>query len=1456
MATLDALKRALRQKATSPTQPLSDEQYSASFDTLLQGPGWKTYQDFIFPQLSQVLTPLLNSRIRISVLEIGPGPKSVLGYLPDDQRRKINKYGAFEPNDLYATELQEWLETESPLPCLESLPDIHRVPFTLDSAVTDANDGQEKFDVVLFCHSMYGMKPKRSFIERALEMLAVQPEGGVVVVFHRNAVDFDGLVCHKTASFPSGTVCVADDYKMLDIFSSFIAGFVMQDKDADEAVHVEWRKVCRDLGRRQEAHPGHLFFSAPEVMMAFNHHATMLPELTAQVSLVKEERIVKNWEARAHRPASILRPTKIQHVQKCVQWALKHRVGLTVIGGGHSGHCLWPNVVALDMEAFDQVHVQGPTDNGIEPDFNSGSLIIAGAGCKTGDIVRAAMAASLTVPLGARPSVGAGLWLQGGLGHLARLYGLACDSIVGFIMVSVDSAQILCVGHVPNEYWPTSGVRPENEAELLWAMKGAGSNFGIVTSVIFKAYPAPVYTVRNWIVSLDDDFEARRRLTEFDRLIASNLPRNCSADAYLYSDAGRLQLGITMIEASATKSVSETPTLADTILEAECTLKVVDSVGLFDAEMYVSGMHGGHGGGKTSSFKRCLFLKDIGAADVSAILVAAVESRPTTLCYLHLLQGGGAVANMVPDATAFGCRDWEFACVITGVWPRHQDGTETAQATVQWVYHVARTLLPLARGVYGADLGPDPRDADLAEKAFGPNRPRLARLKRHADPCKVLNYACPLPEAPIEPKLIVLVTGEHGAGKDYCAGVWASMFKTSSPNAKARVVSISDVTKRQYAAATGADLDSLLQDRAYKEQHQPALTAFFQEQVRQRPKLPEEHFTNVVHGAIDVDILLITGMRDEAPVAALSHLVPDSRVLEVRVRSREETRRARGCCQIGDGVVDQLVLESHLLQRHAWNQDLQQLANMVRSVPDFPRSGIEFRHLLDISQQPGGLKLCVSLFRSHFAGDWNKIEAVVCCEAGGFIFASALASEINLPLVLIREAGKLPPPVVSVVKRPSHISHSASNGSREKKMEMERDVIRRGASVLVVDDVLATGETLCAVVQLLAEAGVSADQISVMVVAEFPAHRGRELMRSCGFGRLPLVTVKKYLYLHLGWIKIWPEQATARLQVISKRQPSTSSIIPNTARLNQASLTQLFTMGSTSQPSQSRPPLETLSIKQLIRSHPRDKLLVRPLEWTGRHLEVLQCSFEDSPPPSPSQEHLDEVDRIPAKESMYTMKNMAAGDVWQSREASIRYIVGSDDCPLRPYGTAIEFHFDGRCVSSLPCQAFTNRYGNKAAFEKGMAPVALVSIDCEYIKSLRFWQMLPRRHSKQAMGIHERHIKRVTPPNRLHDPYEVALLLAVAYNQRYRTTSSIWSRATFWPQVILTDREDEYVHLFAAHISSNYLNKFDFISRRPAKSAQQPLLIHHIPVPLKPYKTFRRRLLPILLHPADYYKGG
>lgn len=184
------------------------------------------------------------------------------------------------------------------------------------------------------------------------------------------------------------------------------------------------------------------------------------------------------------------------------------------------------------------------------------------------------------------------------------------------------------------------------------------------------------------------------------------------------------------------------------------------------------------------------------------------------------------------------------------------------------------------------------------------------------------------------------------------------------------------------------------------------------------------------------------------------------------------------------------------------HEDLERLTNMVRHIPDFPRTGIAFRHVLGISQRPGGLNLCASLLQSHFTGDWAKVDAVACCEVGGSVYASALASRVDVPLVLIHEAGKLPPPTVCATKPLSYISSLAPNNSREKRIEMERDVVRKGASVVVVDDVLSTGETLCAVLRLLDEAGIGAEDVSVMIVAEFPVHRGRELMRQRGFGKV------------------------------------------------------------------------------------------------------------------------------------------------------------------------------------------------------------------------------------------------------------------------------------------------------------------------------------------------------------------
>ena len=1147
MATLNALKGALCDRAkvlTSSTRALTEAEYAAGFDIVAREE--TAYGEFVIPQLSSLLASLLELRSGISVLEIGPGPRSVLGDVPANLRSKVLRYAAYEPNRSFATSLEKWLcsdrGVQAPFTSLEGSPSVHRRPFTVDTIAqtdvghqADSTDGH--FDVILFCHSMYGMKPKERYIEEALSMLRKEPESGLVVVFHRDGpCHVEGLACSRTASFPTGVTLVADDDQELDSFATFIAGASLQDVESREIVRIEWRKVCRALARRDSAHPRQLLFSSPNIMLAFGRGAASLAELSANIPLVDAGTRVKNQEASSHHPALTLRPTEVAHIQQCVRWALSHGVGLTVVGGGHSGHCRAPCVVALDMSAFDRVNVLRADEH---PDVGGASLVIAETGCKSGDLVRTAMIEGLTLPLGSRPSVGAGLWLQGGIGHLARSQGLACDAIVGAVLVDVAAAQILCVGNVPSRHRPAGAIRPKNEVDLLWALRGAGNNIGIVLSVTFSACAAPSFTVRDWIVPVKSDQKAREELLEIDRSIATKLPNEHSIDVYMYGDTNGINLGITTIETEYPHQQA-VPTSKASRLGPAANTRTVDAVGLYDTEMYLSGQIGGeHSRGKTSSFKRCVFLRRVGSSKVAEVLITAIQARPSPLCYFHLLQGGGAVGEIATDATAFGCRKWDFACVVTGVWARDEDGTEAARAATQWVYDVAMSLLPVSEGVYGADLGPDPRDTALAKKAFGTNRSRLACIKRVQDPRNVLAHACPLPTAP---KLIILVTGGICAGKDFCAEIWGSTFeKCSGNNTKAHVVRISDATKREYATAKGANFERLIHDRKYKEEHRPNLTAYYQEQSRQRPRLPEEHFLDVVFGDGDgMDVLLITGMRDPAPVATFAHLVPGSRLIEVEVEASDITRQARGGGQVHSDLTstesdnknreckgsDSLPTLTFLnategseeAQRFAkecllpfMDDDHKRLAGMVRRITGFPSPGVEFRDVLGIAKQPGGLGLCTSLMQRRFTGNRSSIDTVVCCEAGGFIFASALAARIDVPLAIARGKGKIPSPTIAVTALPSHISSLATgNLAYERTVEMGEGAVRAGHSVVVIDDVLASGSTLCAVLQLLQKAGVDLGDVKVMVVAEFPLHRGRELLRLRGYGGVKVDSVLRF----------------------------------------------------------------------------------------------------------------------------------------------------------------------------------------------------------------------------------------------------------------------------------------------------------------------------------------------------------
>lgn len=1132
MATLDSLKNALRRAAkdvlTAPPEPLSSADYKDFYSVLRLGLENSTYDKFIVPQLSSLLRRF-ELRSSISVLEIGPGPSSVLAQIPYYTRRIITKYTAFEPNDLYRTSLEACLRPcgkgASPLPCLESQPDIRPTAFTADEAPSgksNQNSGDEQFDLILFCHSMYGMKPKNSFVARALGMLS---DDGIAIVFHRGEGQFfENLACHRTAVFPTGVASVENENQQLDRFASFIAGFQPPNTDAGQTLASQWRTICRRRASADRQEPNYIFFSSPVVMVAFTANATELSSLVARVPVVQHKKI-KNRDAGLQQSAAHTMPRDIEDLTHCVLWAIGNGLQLSIVSGSHSDHCIRSNVIAVDMGNFNEVNV-------VQMDQEPMHLVIAGSGCKSVDIIRKSMEKSLVVPLGARPSIGSGLWLQGGIGHLTRQHGLTCDAIVGAVLVTVNTAEVIFVGNVPQQYRPSCAVRATNEAELLWGLKGAGTNFGIVVYVVFKAFPASTTGVRTWSYSVNGHDKAKRELAVFEESVTKNLPTRCSADVYLQYNAGKFHLSGAVFERQSDQPKTPIAWPPNNSHVLDSTWQSKDAMELFDADLYMTNINGGHESGKTSSFKRCIFLQDIKAKCRAAVLVRAFDSRPSDFCYLHLLHGGGAANDVEAEHSAFGCRGWGYACVITAVWPRESDDTQVAHEAKRWVHRVAKDLLPLSMGVYGADLGPDPRDVMLTQRAFGPNLARLTKLKEAMDPVNVLAFACPLPKKAIEQKLVIIVTGDSGAGKDYCAEIWASVF--FHQHIATRIVSISDATKIQYARTTGADFYRLRHDREYKEEHRERLLSFFQDQRQKQPRLPEAHFQAVVDGADDVDVLLITGMRDRAPVATLSHLVPDRKLIEVYVTASKSLRQFRKRCGTSDcseaskstnevtgddvllgakalGHCPDFVFDNsttgewkaesfamqHLLPM--MSNELGQLADMIRTVPNFPRQGIAFRHVLNIPQQRGGLAICTSLLQSHF-GDWTKVDAVVSCEAGGFIYGSALALQADIPMVTVRKAGKLPPPTISVSKTRSHISSQACSGSDEDRIEMGRDALPSAATVVVVDDVLATGRTLLAVLHLLKEAGIGAENVCALVVAEFPLHCGRALLCEAGFG--------------------------------------------------------------------------------------------------------------------------------------------------------------------------------------------------------------------------------------------------------------------------------------------------------------------------------------------------------------------
>lgn len=137
-----------------------------------------------------------------------------------------------------------------------------------------------------------------------------------------------------------------------------------------------------------------------------------------------------------------------------------------------------------------------------------------------------------------------------------------------------------------------------------------------------------------------------------------------------------------------------------------------------------------------------------------------------------------------------------------------------------------------------------------------------------------------------------------------------------------------------------------------------------------------------------------------------------------------------------------------------------ELAALIRDVPDFPKKGILFKDITTLLKQPEAFRMAVDLLAEPFRED--KIDVVVGMESRGFIFAAPLAYKLGAGFVPVRKLGHLPAEAVRV-------EYSLEYGSNV--LEMHRDAVEPGQRVLVVDDLLATGGTVLATINLVEQLG-------------------------------------------------------------------------------------------------------------------------------------------------------------------------------------------------------------------------------------------------------------------------------------------------------------------------------------------------------------------------------------------------
>ncbi len=161
---------------------------------------------------------------------------------------------------------------------------------------------------------------------------------------------------------------------------------------------------------------------------------------------------------------------------------------------------------------------------------------------------------------------------------------------------------------------------------------------------------------------------------------------------------------------------------------------------------------------------------------------------------------------------------------------------------------------------------------------------------------------------------------------------------------------------------------------------------------------------------------------------------------------------------------------------------MKELKDYVRNIPDFPKKGIQFKDITTVLQDPQGLKLAITSIQQHLVD--LDFDLVVAPESRGFIFGVPIAFNTNTGFVPVRKAGKLP---YDTIQETYDLEYGTAT------IEIHKDAIQKGQRVVIIDDLLATGGTLQAIINLVERLG--GEVVKVCCLIELQDLNGRELLK-------------------------------------------------------------------------------------------------------------------------------------------------------------------------------------------------------------------------------------------------------------------------------------------------------------------------------------------------------------------------